>query len=241
VVIFTRMDDFKISNEYDGKTRKLFRCVCTGCGVDIWKPKHQITETNFCSVPCKKIYREKTGKRIEFNCTECGKTFKRFKHHADKVESGRLFCSRECQSLFFTKDKGICINCDKPLLNKQEKYCSTDCQWDYNYKDNIQKWKSGELTGMDAGESILVWLRRYLFDKYKNRCCLCGWCEINPTTGKIPLQVDHIDGNYKNNTEDNLRLLCPNCHSLTPTFGSLNKGNGREKRRLKLQSNKIAA
>jgi len=39
----------------------------------------------------------------------------------------------------------------------------------------------------------------------------------------IPLELDHIDGNHQNNALDNLRLLCPNCHSLTPTFRGKNK------------------
>ena len=55
----------------------------------------------------------------------------------------------------------------------------------------------------------------------------------NPVTNNVPIQLDHIDGNSDNNSLDNLKLLCPNCHSLTPTFGALNKGNGRELRRLK--------
>ena len=37
---------------------------------------------------------------------------------------------------------------------------------------------------------------------------------------------------------ENLKILCPNCHSLTPTFGALNKGNGRELRRIKRREKK---
>lgn len=37
-------------------------------------------------------------------------------------------------------------------------------------------------------------------------------------------------GNYLNNSEDNLDLICPNCHSLTPTYRALNIGNGRKDR-----------
>ena len=37
----------------------------------------------------------------------------------------------------------------------------------------------------------------------------------------------HIDGNSKNNKEENLTLLCPNCHSLTKTYKGANRGNGR--------------
>ena len=70
-------------------------------------------------------------------------------------------------------------------------------------------------------------LRRYIFEKFENKCCLCGWSEINPYTNTLPLEIDHIDGNSENNSEDNLRLICPNCHSLTKTYRGANKGNGR--------------
>ena len=39
--------------------------------------------------------------------------------------------------------------------------------------------------------------------------------------------VDHIDGNSDNNSEENLRLICPNCHSLTSTYRGANRGHGR--------------
>ena len=59
----------------------------------------------------------------------------------------------------------------------------------------------------------------------------CGWSERNPITKKVPIQMEHIDGNSENNSIENLELLCPNCHSLTPTFGALNKGRGRKNRK----------
>lgn len=55
---------------------------------------------------------------------------------------------------------------------------------------------------------------RVLYEQGGN--CLCG---INEWQGeKLSLELDHIDGNNQNNSRDNLRVLCPNCHSLTPTF-----------------------
>jgi hypothetical protein len=51
----------------------------------------------------------------------------------------------------------------------------------------------------------------------ENKCAICGlYDEWN--NKKIELQLDHIDGNRFNNTLENLRILCPNCHSQTDTF-----------------------
>ena len=44
----------------------------------------------------------------------------------------------------------------------------------------------------------------------------------NLFTNKIPLELHHKDGDYRNNNEDNLELLCPNCHSLTSNYCYLN-------------------
>ena len=46
----------------------------------------------------------------------------------------------------------------------------------------------------------------------------------------IPLEMDHTDGNHRNNSLDNLKLLYPTCHALTPTYKAKNKGNGRYSR-----------
>lgn len=51
----------------------------------------------------------------------------------------------------------------------------------------------------------------------QNGCCqICQnsvWLGLN-----ITLELDHIDGNKRNNRRENLRFLCPNCHSQTPTW-----------------------
>ena len=74
------------------------------------------------------------------------------------------------------------------------------------------------------------YIRRYLFNKYNYKCQLCGWGEVNKYTNLVPLELHHIDGDYKNNSEDNLQLLCPNCHSLTESYKSHNR-EGRKTRK----------
>ena len=54
----------------------------------------------------------------------------------------------------------------------------------------------------------------------------CEECGLEEWNGKwIAIELDHIDGNSNNHTLENLRMLCPNCHSQTETF--------RFKRRIK--------
>jgi predicted HNH restriction endonuclease len=83
---------------------------------------------------------------------------------------------------------------------------------------------------IESGNSNGKQIKRYLIEKHGDKCMECGWDKKNPTTGKCPIELEHVDGNSENNSLDNLKLLCPNCHALTPTYKALNKGNGRHTR-----------
>lgn len=120
--------------------------------------------------------------------------------------------------------KSVCLNCGEEYHrtpNSSGKFCSVKCAAEYRYKQNIRAWKAGEINGTTC-YNCSKFVRKYLFDKHHGKCQICGWGEINPFTGKAPLQVHHIDGDSCNNKEENLQLLCPNCHSLTENFGSRN-------------------
>ena len=52
------------------------------------------------------------------------------------------------------------------------------------------------------------------------KCSSCG--EVEWLGRLIPLELDHIDGDKTNNQLDNIRLICPNCHALTPTYRGKN-------------------
>lgn len=123
-----------------------------------------------------------------------------------------------------------CLNCGKELSTRG-KYCDNTCQNEYQYKEWVKRWKNGEETGIRGDYGISSHLRRYLFNKFNSKYSICGWGETNPFTGTVPLEVEHIDGNYQNNSEDNLTLLCPNHHSLTATYKGANRGSGRKQRK----------
>ena len=170
-------------------------------------------------------------------CLNCNKIIEVKDNEKISDVKDRKFCGSSCSTTHSNKLKPkriakpskLCLNCEKPLSNNIKKYCNVICQHDYEYKLYIKKWKEGENSGFNDGDwgKVSKHIRRYLFEKYDNKCSKCGWGEINPYNGSIPLEVDHMDGNYKNNKEENLNLICPNCHSLTKTYRGGNIGNGR--------------
>ncbi len=145
----------------------------------------------------------------------------------------KKFCNASCSAKYNNSKRKLnkhkCIYCGKEL-NKKVKYCSNKCQMEYQYEEYISEWKKGRKDGLIGKYQTSGYIRRYLHEKYNSSCCECGWNKINPYTGKIPLEIEHIDGDYTNNKEENLKLLCPNCHSLTATYKGANIGNGRKHR-----------
>jgi len=59
--------------------------------------------------------------------------------------------------------------------------------------------------------------RDFLISASNYQCSQCGFSKSREGGGSI-LEIDHIDGDYTNNKRENLRVLCPNCHALTPNF-----------------------
>jgi hypothetical protein len=193
----------------------------------------------FCSRQCSSrangrlfVSRGRTPNTI---CSFCYAPFYKAPSYKAKAKKKILFCSRSCQvqhtdKFGKRKAKRPCTLCSKPHAGLTG-FCKP-CQTENTYKAWIKKWLSGNpIYTQTSQTSIHPYIRKYLFQKHNSSCQECGWSKTHPTTGKVPLAVDHINGHWWENNERNLRLLCPNCHSLTPTYGNLNKGNGRPSRR----------
>lgn len=78
-----------------------------------------------------------------------------------------------------------------------------------------QGWNRENYSEPSSNRNNVTVKRRLLREKGH----ICWGCGFSEWMGQpIPLELDHIDGDNKNNEETNLRVLCCNCHAQTPTF-----------------------
>lgn len=209
---------------------------CKLCTIEIPKGR------KFCSLSCSSSYKGAIQRRLAREnyiknpnkCLFCGENIMPKEGASLPDTRCKKFCSSSCSAKYnnsFRKKIKNCVYCGGIITRNSEKFCSYECRGLHEYKSYIEKWKQGIESGTTKAGYLNAKARRYILKKYNNRCSRCGWSEINPVTGNKPLQIEHIDGNYRNNKEENLDLVCPNCHSLTPTYRSLNAGSGRGSRK----------
>jgi len=83
-----------------------------------------------------------------------------------------------------------------------------------------QGWSKDKQTKDWSNYANISTIKPHLIKKKGHQCERCSREEWEDE--QIPLEVDHIDGDKTNNEYDNLMLLCPNCHALTPTWRGRN-------------------
>lgn len=151
----------------------------------------------------------------------------------------KKFCSRSCAASYNNIGvvrngviKPSCTYCGNKVTSKNSttKFCSIQCHVDYKWIKTVHDIKSNK------NVTALV-LRKYLIST-DLKCVECGiTSEYN---GKIiSLELDHIDGDSSNNVLNNVRLLCPNCHSQTATYKYKNAKNplGKDHRKARYFKN----
>ena len=143
------------------------------------------------------------------------------------------FCSPSCGAKHSNRHKKkhkSCKQCNKEIHHDRS-YCSQRCHKDHTKYQKIEQWLKGEID-VSTVQGCSDTIKKYLLEQCNHKCPKCGWGGVHPVTGKVPLEVNHIDGDSKNNRPENLEILCPNCHSLTPNFRALNKKSSRTYRGL---------
>lgn len=167
-------------------------------------------------------------------CSNCEKEFE------SKLNDNRIYCSQRCSALklnFSKKKFKKCHNCNNNISSRN-KYCSQKCQQLFQRNEIYKKIENNDYQFSDVKT-----YKNYLIEKHGEKCMICEWKEVNPLSGKIPIELHHVDGNSDNNKLENLQLLCPNHHALTKSWKVLNSGAGRyskrrEKRRERYKNGK---
>ena len=174
---------------------------------------------------CKEIHDDMVKKynNKPNKCKHCGHPIS----YKKKI-TGNIFCNRSCAAIYNNKHHKIgksathlCKQCGK-VISAKSMFCNDKCKIlhkkhnaMFTFKDKLAK------NTPISKESVRYYL--LISREYKcNRCKLSEWLKL-----PIPLEVHHKDGNYKNNNDDNLELLCPTCHSITDNYRGKNRGNGR--------------
>jgi hypothetical protein len=161
-------------------------------------------------------------------CKNCQLPIPYSKRHSNS------FCNQSCSATYTNTRRRLrptrnCLCCNKELVGRKSmKYCSNKCQKKYQRNELRNEWyNNNNSPGWSSIKSIL-------FEDRGNKCEVCNISEWN--NKPLSLEVDHIDGNHTNNNPNNLRIICPNCHSQTDTYKARNIGNGRHCRRERYSS-----
>jgi len=202
--------------------------------------KKSTKNPNFCGLSCaNKDQNSRKAWAIDY-CVGCGHAY----DARSRSGGRRKYCSKSCAAIAnnalhpkrVAKERKhkSCLACGETLIDKsiEAKYCNGACHRNHIYTVFIERWKSGEVSGNTKAGLLSRHVKHYLRKKQKGACALChrrSWSN-DIYSGDIPLEGDHIDGNWRDSSEKNVRLICPTCHSTTDTYKAKNKGNGREYR-----------
>ena len=117
----------------------------------------------------------------------------------------------------------LCLHCKTEIVprykTQKRLFCNHNCQQQHKSELTLKENKKLIIEGKVTNRPTIYAILKSLFG---NKCAKCEITEWN--AHPIKCQVDHINGDSTNNKLENLRLLCPNCHSQTDTFAGRNKG-----------------
>lgn len=135
-----------------------------------------------------------------------------------------VFCSRKCaNSRNFSEESKLkkslaLIGKPQPPLTEEQKIVKI--QKLVEFRKNKYENSSFDELGSENRKRRVLEEQNYLC----NRCGIKDWLGE-----KLTLELEHKDGNNKNNVRENLECLCPNCHSLTKTWRGRNISKNKNK------------
>lgn len=199
----------------------LIEVQCAECDKSVFRKPAEVerNKRNFCSRACSNAHQ--SSRAVILLCEECGVSVRRTPSDLRRVK--HTFCSRPCAGCFNMRGKPS-HNKKWGLHPRPKKTRRTIVEhWVIRHQEQLNTWKNGLFHPSERVCKTLL-----IFERGK-KCEICGWAETNSYTKRIPIELEHKDGNCYNNKYENLSLLCPNHQSLTPTYRGANarKGRGR--------------
>lgn len=179
----------------------------------------------------------------------CGKEFKNFR----SLNSHKRFCkdwqsNKQSKNVNLTLEerksiKSVCPNCKKEFKNifsmsSHKGHCLGITPKYEDYSEEAKKkmlWSKGKT--LASKKNIFCQNSNYSTSyakkaiiNYNLKEYICNGCNISEWNGKfLVLELDHINGDNRDHRLENLRLLCPNCHSQTSNWRGRNKNTGKIK------------
>ena len=155
-------------------------------------------------------------------CKKCGKEF-------NPVKGLVIYCTIECRNSREWSDddkKKKSISAKNSEKVKESNKNRPKEMWEKIGLKRKETHKQNILT-LNYEDLSFESLRFRILYEQENKCNRCG---LDKWLGQdIILELEHKDGNNKNNVRDNLEMICPNCHSLTETWRGRNKKERRHR------------
>lgn len=148
--------------------------------------------------------------KCEYGCNKEG---------AYQLKNGRYCCSKfssQCEAIKLKNSNGL------KKAHKDEKYNLKSFTKEMQINSNKARIFNLKQKPFEFWGKKLQYLE--IFNQQNGNCLHCGISEWQ--NKPLKLELDHIDGNNSNNKKENIRLLCPNCHSQTSTFRGRNINSG---------------
>ncbi len=194
---------------------------------------------------CEKCFTEHDGSYGigRFCCQKCARSFS----SAAKRQEINAKVSLKLKGRKKTKEENvalcICEFCEKGYQLKGIKYHIHYCKDnpDHKTKQQTAAWyhaMSLRVGHCDNQYAKFNWdavpiekmghkkRREILYKRANFACVQCGYSKTRED-GKTVLEIHHVDGNHLNNIEDNLQVLCPNCHALTANYKNYSRKFGQ--------------